>query len=178
MEKLLERGELRAEPLTEGVNNAEKEPDAFQAVWDPRGALNSVRTSQTVPMPGDPEQLRARICLFGVAWQYVAYQQTNREYLRGLGIQLWQAYLSYLLGDCVFGLAAKTSRGEAVAAPPWELVLSYELQSRRAMMEKVLDGGHHGVCAQRGTAGPHHQREVLHYSPRRGWSSPASGSTP
>ncbi len=62
----------------------------------------------------------------GVAWQFVSSQQTHRSYLKGLSPQLFQEYLDYLLGDFVYGMCGKDGRGNPLAAPPWNLLISYE----------------------------------------------------
>ena len=101
----------------EVVNYEEMGPDVFQAVWDPRGTLKAAKTTQSVPLPKDPEELRSRVTLLGAAWQFVSYHQTSREYRVGLDPQLFQEYLAYLLGDFVFGLCAKDQDGNVLVSP-------------------------------------------------------------
>lgn len=61
-------------------------------------------------------------------------------YLKGLGPQLVQEYLSYLLGDYVLSLVARDAAGRAIASPPWGLILSYEQEIRKATMNRFAQG--------------------------------------
>ena len=86
MEKIsegIERAEPRAELLSEVVNILEGEVDALKAVWDVGGSLKAVKTSPTVALPRDPEELRARLSLMGRAWAFVAMAQPNCMFLQG-----------------------------------------------------------------------------------------------
>ena len=73
----VEKGELRAELLSEVANKLEGETDVMKAVWDPSGTIKAVRTAATVALPRDPEELRARISLLGRAWAFVGIMQPN-----------------------------------------------------------------------------------------------------
>ena len=61
----IEQADPRAEALTEVVNVLEGEVDILKAVWEVGGSLKAVKTTPSVPLPRDPEELRARISLLG-----------------------------------------------------------------------------------------------------------------
>ena len=133
----MEKGELRAEALSEVVHYDEGDVDVLKAIWDPSGSLKAIRTAPTAPLPRDPEELRSRLMLLGTAYQMVAYQQTSCAVLQNLTPHLWLEYLDYLLGDFVLRLYAKDEFGSTVGGPPWSLILSYEHEIRRAAIRET-----------------------------------------
>ena len=136
----VEKNELKAEPLSEVLATSEDEPDTLRTVWDASGQLKAMKVSSTVPLPSGPEELRMRIVLMGTAWQFVAFQHTHREYLKGLTPQIFQNYLDYLLGEFVWGLHAKDGKGNSFGAPPWHLVIAYEHAIRVKAVALVRKG--------------------------------------
>lgn len=135
----VERGELRAELLSEAVNKIEGETDVMKAVWDPTGTIKAVRTTPSVPLPRDPEELRTRVALLGRAWAFVALMQPNSAPLQGMTPQDWASYLDHLLGPYVHRLHARDEFGNISSSPPWSLVLSYEQEVRRKMLRLVTE---------------------------------------
>ena len=93
-----------------------------------------------VSLPRDPEEFRRRITVLGTAWLFVSYQQTHKYYLKGLTPQTFTEYLSYMLGDYVMGLSAKDATGNAMAYPPWSLVISYGHAIRSKAISLVKKG--------------------------------------
>ena len=136
----IEQADPRAEALTEVVNVLEGEVDILKAVWEVGGSLKAVKTTPSVPLPRDPEELRARIGLLGRAWAFVAFAQPNCKYLQGNTPQIWNEYLDYLLGPHCYKLYARDAYGSISSTPPWNLVLSYELEVRRKMVEIMARG--------------------------------------
>ena len=136
----VEKGELRAEPLSEVVHYHEGDVDVLKAIWDPSGSIKAVKTTPTCALPRDPEELRARVTLLGTAWQMVAFQQAGNQKIAGLNPQLWQEYLEYLLGDYVYKLFAKDEFGRTVGGPSWSLILSYEHEIRREAVRATEKG--------------------------------------
>ena len=138
--EVVEKADYRAEPLTEVANKKEDDVDVLRAIWDTSGAIKAVRSYPKVPMPRDPEELRQRVTLLGTAWAFVALSQPNAEIIQGVTPQAWQEYLEYLLGPHCYGLCARNAYGETMAAPPWTLLMSYELEIRRKMAELMTEG--------------------------------------
>ena len=131
----------RAEPLTEAVRMTDEDPGNLKATWTHEGGMELTKTGTKAPLPRNQEELRERVILLGTAWMLVAFQQTQRPWLQGLTPQLFQEYLSYLLGRYVFGLTAKTDTGREFASPSWELLLAYEQAVRVKAMKLVKAGG-------------------------------------
>ena len=73
----------------------------------------------------------------GTAYLFMGYQQTHVAWLQGLTPQIFQEYLSYLLGKHVLGLTATTGYGHSFGAPSWELILSYEHAIRNKAMTLI-----------------------------------------
>ena len=109
-------------------------------MWDVGGSLKAVNTSPSVAFPRDPEVLRKRITLLGRAWAFVALGQPNCKYLQGNSPQIWNEYLDYLLGPYVYKLYAHDAYGSVSSEPPWNLLLSYELETRRKMVDLMAKG--------------------------------------
>ena len=136
----IEKGELRAEPLTEVISAPEDDPDTLKAVWSANNELRAVRVGAKAPLPQGPEDLRKRLTLLGTAWLFTALQQTHKQYLKGLDPQLFQEYVNYLLGEHVYGLVAKDSSGSSLAGPSWPLVLAYDQAVRSKAIQLVRKG--------------------------------------
>ena len=132
----LEQGVMKAELLVDVVKHTEDEPEDLRANW--KGTeLTMVKVSPKAPLPRNPEELRERINLMGTAWMMLSFQQTHRKFLQGITPQLFQEYLSYLLGKHVLGLTAKTELGVDFNAPSWGLVISYEHSVRAKCMQLI-----------------------------------------
>ena len=138
--EVVEKADYRAEPLTEVANRKEDDVDMLRAIWDTSGAIKAVRSYPKVPMPRDPEELRQRVTLLGTAWAFVALTQPSATIIQGVTPQAWQEYLEYILGPHCYGLSARNAYGETMAAPPWTLLMSYELEMRRKMAELMSEG--------------------------------------
>ena len=136
----IEKAEPRAELLTEVVNKLEGDTDLMQTIWDRAGTPRSVRTYPTVAVPRDPEELRNRIAILGIAWAFVAILQPSSKVLAGCTPQDWTSHLENVLGPFVHRLHARDQSGNIVASPPWTLVSSYEQEIRRKMVELMTDG--------------------------------------
>ena len=137
----IEKGELRAELLSEAVNKLEGETDLLRAVWDPNGTIKAVRTTPTVPLPRDPEEFRSRMALVGRAWAFVALMQPNCSMLQGTSPQDWAKYMDHMLGPYVFRLHSRDEFGNISSSPSWSLILSYDQEIRRKMVKIMTDEG-------------------------------------
>ena len=136
----VEKDELRAEQLTEVLTVPEDDPDTLKTIWTSNNELKAVKVGARVSLPRDPEEFRRRITVLGTAWLFVSYQQTHKEYLKGLSPQTFTEYLAYMLGEHVMGLSAKDASGNSTAYPPWSLVISYEHAIRSKAISLVKKG--------------------------------------
>ena len=136
----VEKDDLRAELLSEVLAVPEDDPDTLKTIWTSSHELRAVRVGSKVSLPRDTEEFRKRITLLGTAWLFVSYQQTHKRYFSGLTPQMFNEYLSYMLGEHVLGLTAKDSGNRSFAAPPWPLILSYEHAVRSKAMMLIRKG--------------------------------------
>lgn len=122
LEKVLagiEDSEPKAEPLTEVLHADQADRDVLRPVWDASGQLKVMKAASSVALSTTSEELRRRLTLLGNAWIFASYHQASCAYLKDLGPQLFQEYLSYLLGDFVLGLMAWDASDRAIASPPF-----------------------------------------------------------
>ena len=76
--------------------------------------------------------------LLGTSYLVASLQHPAKEYLKGMGPDVWADHLDYVLGKDVYGFritATGTERG-----PEWCSVLSYEHSLRKAAVHAVLYG--------------------------------------
>jgi hypothetical protein len=137
----LEKNDFRAETLSEVINYREDDARELRPVWDLSGALKSMKTQTTVPLPRDTEELRARISLMGTAWVFTSFQQTGNKVLENIDPFVFSSYVDYLLGVHVWGLVAKGADGSTFAGPGWPLLLSYEQEIRAYAYSLVCNEG-------------------------------------
>ena len=126
----VEKGEMRAEKLSDVVNYREDEASELRPVWDVNGSLKAMKASVSVALPKDTEELRARLALLGTAWLMVGFQQTANPLLKGLTPFVFGEYVDHLLGPHIWGLASRGAEGRVVSSPSWPLLLQYEQEVR------------------------------------------------
>jgi hypothetical protein len=136
----IEKGELRAEFLSEVISREEDEPDSMRTVWGVGGELKAMKVTAKVPLPSDTEMLRHRIILLGTAWMFTSSHQTSRGSLAGITPQLFQQYLQYLLGEFVLGMINKGPAGNIIHSPAWHLLISYEYAVRAKAIQLMRRG--------------------------------------
>lgn len=143
VEKVLDRVEkndLKAEPLTEVLNLDDNEDESLKPAWDAAGRLQAIKVDTKLALPSGTEELRARVTLLGTAWLFAAFANPHREYLKGLSPQVFQDYLSYLLGEYVYGLKSAAVAGASPVYPSWELILTYEHELRKKALKLIRTG--------------------------------------
>ena len=151
----LEKGEWRAEPLTAVCHFSEEEPDTMTPVFTATGTITLKRGTAKGEMPANSEQLRRRIQLLGTALMFIALRHSNRDEIQNLTPQVFHAYLSYLLGDYVWGLVARGSGGESLGSPSWNQILVYEHAIRRkAWRTATVEGMEFGEALKRAYEDP------------------------
>lgn len=136
----LANGDLRAEPLTSVISREEDNTECFQSFWDAAGQLQLKKGGTSVAEPQNPEQLRKRIKLMGCGLMMLGIRHTNNPALQGLVPQDFEDYLSFLLGEFVWGLTGRSADGNTVALPSWAQLIIYEYQIRRAAYRLVEEG--------------------------------------
>ena len=135
----VEKNDLRAELLTEVLCQRDDADEVLKPVWDTAFTLKAVKVSKKIPAPANPEQLRRRLATMGAAWAFVAAAHPSRPYLQGVGMQIWTEYGDYLLGRYVLGMLGGVD-GAALGDSDWQVVLDYEHEVRREMVQGMLAG--------------------------------------
>ena len=90
-------------------------------------------------VPRDAEELRMAHKLLGNSWLFVQQKHHNRAWLSDLTAACMVKFSDYLLGPQVAGLEAK-SNDIVLARPSFPLVLAFEHQIRKKVMENVRAG--------------------------------------
>jgi hypothetical protein len=135
----LESGDFHVEALSKVVSREEDIDPAVQTFFDGTGKLQIKKGCAEVALPMNPEQLRARVKIWGIAIMMLGMKHANQGSFQGLTPQHIENYLGYLLGDYCFGLTGRCSTGETVSAPSWAQLLLYENQIRKTMYGLMME---------------------------------------
>ena len=135
----LEEGELLAEPLTEVICREEAREDGWGAakiMGDGTLKLQKASRGEATP-PRNSEELRQRIKVMGIAWEFIRLRFPTKPFLNGLDAYTWSDHVEWLLGDEVYNMTVKDHLGEIVFRPAWHTLLTFELESRKAAFKLV-----------------------------------------
>ena len=138
----VEQNEYKAEALTSVITKEEEDPDVLIPIWSATGNLTMRKGAQQIDEPHNPEQLRRRLKVVGLAVMFLGLKHSNQKYLQGYTPQTTEDYLSYLLSENCFYLQGKSSEGFAIAGPSWAQLLIYEHQIRRRAWANILSGNY------------------------------------
>ena len=134
----LSAGMLRAESSDQVISMAEAEeqerqkpdpPKQFGIHLDSKLTLQT-RRRYTGTAPKNTEELRAKYKVMSNMWLLAQLRQPGRSLLSDLQRTTFSRILKQLLGKEDFGLK-KELQGKFLAAPCWELCMSYEFELRR-----------------------------------------------
>ena len=75
----------------------------------------------------------------GAAWAFVATAHGGRPYFEGLQMQIWTEYANYILESFVMGML-NCEDGGFVGSEDWEVILGYDQEIRRNMVQRMLEG--------------------------------------
>ena len=136
----VESGEWRHMALVQFLSKEDQESEPLGATIDKSGTVKIRKGYGEGKPPKTPEELRQKIKLMCHTYLFVQLKYPNKEVLRDVTPNLFSKLADYLLGEHIFGLKAKDEKGEIVATPGFELVLSYEYQLRKAMTKAMNEG--------------------------------------
>ena len=136
----IETGEWKRMSLVMFLSRDDADSEPMAATLDKNGTVRVKKGYGESKPPKTGEELRQRVKLLGHTYLFAQLKFPNRHELRNIGPNLFNKYADFLLGEHVMGLQAKDSRGEVVATPSLELVLSYEFQVRKLMVKYMNDG--------------------------------------
>jgi hypothetical protein len=128
---------MRAEQLTTVLQRDQEDPEVLTTTFDAAGKLLIKKGSNSIAEPANPESLRKRVKLVGYTLIMLGLKHTNRSFLQNLTPQLFEEFLSYILGEHVYGLTGKSSEGYTISSPSWGQILIYEYQIRKKAFERV-----------------------------------------
>ena len=138
----VEEGELKAESLSEVIHTEEAKDDEWGGTRvNPDGTIRLMKARSTGKTPDNPEGLREKIELMGVAWEYVRLRFPGKPYLQGLVAQDWTDHVKWLLSEDVYAYTVKDSTGTLSYRPSWATVLELDYRVRRRAYGLVNDDG-------------------------------------
>ena len=136
----VDSGEFRAMSLVQFLSREDQEEEPLGVTLDKAGSIKVKKGFGESKPPKSGEELRQKIKLLGHCYIFMMLKYPNRQVLAEDNPNLWNKYADYLLGEHVFRLAAKNSKGEVVSSPSLGLVLSYEYQVRKLMTRLMNEG--------------------------------------
>lgn len=144
----VEAGEWKNMSLVQFMSRDDQDTEPLAAVIDRSGVVKVKKGHGESAPPKSAEELRQKIKLMGHCYLMTQLKFPNRVVLRDINPYTFNKYADYLMGEHVLGLKAKDAKGDVVAAPTLELVLSYEAQIRKLMTKKMNDGVHMGIAME------------------------------
>ena len=109
-------------------------------------------------VPATSEELRHKVKVIAHVWELVRIKLPSLPLLSDYRAHIWEKYVTWLLGKQVFGTVVKDTQGREVFKPPWTLLLSFELEVRKAMV-KILN--HEAVTLSEALTRAMADRDVL-----------------
>ena len=138
----LEDNDSCASPLDEVSSMTDVDLSAQVSGWDAAGRSQLFRKRAKGSLPLDPESFRTRLRIERNLWLYLATKYNNRSWLAGLTPKVFEEYTDYFLGRKVLLLEICQADGvKTPLRPPWQIILSYEFECRRAAFIMVAELG-------------------------------------
>ena len=136
----VEQGELLASLLDEVGSKEESLTLGVQSSLDTAGRLRITREKKKSKLPGNSEELRAKLKLEGNTLIMLGAKFRNRAWFQGLVPNDFSKYADWLLGEKVFNLQIPKSATEGMRAlnPPWPTLLRYEHQVRKEAYKQAI----------------------------------------
>lgn len=137
----VEQGEMKNMSLVQFLSREDAEADILGATIEKgTGTLKVKKGYGECQKPRTCEEFRKRMAVLAHTYLLAQLKYPQRAALKDLVPQDFLKYLDLLLGDHVLGLKARPKDGEVVAAPDFELVLSYDFQIRRQTVKLMNEG--------------------------------------
>ena len=92
--------------------------------------------------PGTLEELRSKVVLMANHFLFVKFRYPNKEAYKSLNPFTFLDYLGYLTGKHVAQMETQTVDGVTLHKPSVKLLLNYEYQMRKEVVDKVNEGSH------------------------------------
>ena len=130
----VEQGDLKAESLQDVSSEDEQSDDPQDAVCY-LGVYKIKRVLTRVKLPSDSEGPRHRLGILGITYSLARLKYPTRKWLETATPALFTDHADHILGKDVYQLTVKVNGAEL--RPPWTLVLSYEYEIRKAVVEAI-----------------------------------------
>lgn len=138
----MEMNDPTASPLDEVSSMTDLDLSASVPGWDAAGRSQLFRKRAKGSLPLNPEAFRTKMRVEKNLWLYLALKFTNRAWLVGLVPRDFEIYVDYFLGKKVMLLEVCQADGTKLALhPPWNIILSYELECRKSALVRVAEQG-------------------------------------
>lgn len=131
-----------ASALDEISSMADADLSAQVPGWDAAGRSQLFRKRAKGTLPSNPEAFRTKLRIERNLWLYLASKYTARAWLSGMTSTVWEIYTDFFMGKRVLLLEIVHEDGTRQPLnPPWNVVLSYELECRKAALLLVTETG-------------------------------------
>ena len=136
----VEQGELLASNLDEIGSKEESLTLGVQSALDSAGRLRITREKTKSKLPGNSEELRAKLKLEGNTLIMLGAKFRNRAWFQDLTPNDFSRYADWLLGEKVYGLQIPKAASEGVQPlnPPWTILLRYEQRVRKEAYKQAI----------------------------------------
>ena len=136
----VEQGELMASPLDEVGSKEESLTLSVQSSLDATGRLRITREKKKSKLPGNSEELRAKLKLEGNTLIMLGAKFRNRAWFQNLVPNDFTRYADWLLGEKVYGLQVPKAAAEGMRPlnPPWATLLRFEHQVRKEAFKQAI----------------------------------------
>ena len=137
----LDAGELRPMALRHFGSRADDEEAEVGALQlGKSGQVRIKRNKIETAVPTNGEELRLKITLMGNHWLFAKFRYPNKPSLQGLTPFVFMEFTNYLMGKHVAQMEAQTIDGITLHRPSTKLLVNYEYQMRKEVVENYNNG--------------------------------------
>jgi hypothetical protein len=141
---LMEVGEQKAESLAK-VTTREVDKDDTGNLdtyvnLTVGGNIRITKAPRKGSLPTDPEELRAKIRVWGNSWTFASLRLATRAELADIDPQLFGDYADYLCGDRMMKHHCKGPGGDILSTPSMAQIIEYDFQIRSKVADLMNDG--------------------------------------
>ena len=137
----LDNGELRPMGLRHFGSKADNEDAEVGSLQLGKAGQVKIRRSRVeTPTPATLEDLRSKVVLMANHYIFAKFRYPNKQILQKLNPFTFLDYLGYLTGKHVAQMETQTVDGVVLHKPSVHLLLNYEFQMRKEVVEEVNQG--------------------------------------
>lgn len=138
----MENNEPTASALDEVTSEIDIETVDVTAGLDLSGKIQILRKRVKSVLPANPEAFRQRLRVERNLWLLMAAKFSNKPWVQGLRPSHFDVWTDYFLGHKVMLLEIPTPEGARVPLhPPWQIILSFEHECRKKVMDLINEDG-------------------------------------